>query len=66
MKLFEVEKIIDSKIKKGVKLYEVSWVGYKETTWEPKENLKGVKNLVEKFEKKNPLKEKSLSSNYFI
>ena len=47
-----MESILDSKENAaGEKLYFVKWEGYDETTWEPYENLKTVKYLVEAFEK---------------
>ena len=53
MKMFEVEKIISSREKKGEKQYLIKWVGYKEETWEPLDHLKGVKAMINKFEKQN-------------
>ena len=32
--------------------YKVKWVGYKETTWEPKENLKNVTKKVKEYYRK--------------
>jgi hypothetical protein len=49
-----VEKIICKKKIKGKWKYQIKWDGYpyEECTWEPIENLEGVKELVCEFEKK--------------
>lgn len=39
MDIFEVEKIIRKRKKKGGVKYLVKWKGYDETTWEPRKNL---------------------------
>lgn len=51
---YEVEEIIGKKINKKGVFYKVKWEGYpeSESTWEPKENLTNVKELIEEFEKK--------------
>lgn len=49
---FEVEEIIDYRISEdGRNLYKVRWAGYPAgyDTWEPMENLRKVRNKVEKF-----------------
>ena len=33
--LYEVEKILASKLQNGSRLYKIKWKGYRETTWEP-------------------------------
>ena len=46
------QKVISyEKIDKQV-WYEVKWIGYKETTWEPEENLKNIKKKVKEYYKK--------------
>jgi hypothetical protein len=49
-----VEKILDKKKVGPVWKYKVKWEGYPEEdcTWEPKENLRNVKYLIEEFESK--------------
>jgi hypothetical protein len=37
--LYEVEEIRGKKIFKDKVSYNVKWIGYKKTTWEPYENL---------------------------
>lgn len=50
-----VEKILEKKKVGSVWKYKVKWEGYseEECTWEPRENLKNVKYLIEEFENKN-------------
>jgi len=58
---FEVEFILDKKIKRGKVYYLVKWKGFPEddTTWEPKENLDNAPGKINLFEKQlaNKLKE---------
>ncbi len=56
-----VEKILDKRKINGSWKYKVKWEGYseEECTWEPKENLKNVRYLIEEFESKNKDKEKA-------
>lgn len=46
-----VQKILGSKIEKGVILYRIKWEGYgsSENTWEPEENLDGCSELLAEF-----------------
>lgn len=64
-----VERIIDKK-KAGKKvLYKVKWDGYslEESTWEPIENLSGVQNLIEEFEKEDTKRKlKKIKSSQII
>ena len=50
---FEVEKILNKRIVWGKEKFLVWWKGYmaKEDTWENRENLGNVKELVEEFER---------------
>ena len=63
---YEVEGIvghIDSS-RHGRK-YEVKWKGYKDTTFEPRENfIPNSENLVVKYDKKHPLKKSSISTKW--
>lgn len=56
-----VEKILDKKKINGVWKYKVKWEGYseEECTWEPKENLRNVKYLIDEFEGKPNDKDKN-------
>ena len=49
---FKIEKILNKKIVKGKEKFLVWWKRYtvEEDTWESRENLKNVKELVEEFE----------------
>lgn len=50
-----VEKILDKKKVGSAWKYKVKWEGYseEECTWEPRENLRNVKYLIDEFEAKN-------------
>ena len=49
---YEVDAILKKRIKKGKAEYFVRWKYYNDTTWEPEENLKNVKEMIEQFERK--------------
>ena len=53
---YEVEQILDCKVVRGRTKYLVQWKGYpqSENSWEPKGNLRGCVNLVERFHYRNP------------
>ena len=59
-KMFEVEKIVKSKMQKGVVLYNVKWIDYdkSENTWEPKEHL--PQEMVLEFNEKKRSKSKKV------
>jgi len=50
---FEVEKIINKRIVQGKEKFLVQWKGYtaEADTWESRENLENVRELVEEFER---------------
>ena len=54
--LYEVEKIINCKIHKNKKYFLIKWLYYpiKDSTWEPKSNLKNLKYLIDEFESEYP------------
>ena len=54
---FEVEKVVDSRMRKGVRQYQVKWKGYDESenTWEPAEHLRGSTEAVGQYEKSQML-----------
>jgi len=60
-KEFEVEEILDSRIKYKKLEYLVSWKGYsiEDRTWEPISNLENSEDLVKEFHLKYPGKPKS-------
>jgi len=49
--IYEVEKIVRRRKKRGVWMYRVKWKGFdaKENTWEPEENLTSCKEMLENF-----------------
>ena len=47
--IYEVEAILDSRIKRNKIQFLVRWTGYNETSWEPYEHLDGCKELVSEF-----------------
>lgn len=55
---YVVEKIIDCRIKNGVKEYLLKWIGYddKDNTWEPESNL-DCPSLIKAFEADRAAKE---------
>ena len=51
---YEVEKVLDKRVKKGQVEYLVKWKNYDDpddNTWEPADNLKEAKPTIDKFEK---------------
>jgi len=50
---FEVEKILNKRIIRGKEKFLVRWKGYtvEEDTWENRENLENVKELIKEFER---------------
>ena len=49
---YEVEIVLDKRIKKGKLEYFVKWKNYDETTWEPLSNLLNVRDLIDEYERK--------------
>ncbi|KAM3172150.1 hypothetical protein ACTXT7_015148 [Hymenolepis weldensis] len=56
---WEVEKILDVRVRDGIKEYLLKWVGYdeSESTWEPQEYL-SCNKLLREFEKRNKLNQR--------
>lgn len=46
---YEVESILDSRLRRGKVRYLIRWTGYEDTTWEPFANLHGCKYLLDEF-----------------
>ena len=55
-KIYEVEKIINSKIYNNKKYYLIKWLCYPiyESTWEPKSSLKNLNYIINAFEAEYP------------
>ena len=56
---YEVEKIVDKRIKNGKVEYKIKWVGYsmQECTWEPLKNLENIKKMIDDYNEKINQKE---------
>lgn len=65
--VFDVEKIVKKRIRKGKPEYLIKWVGYSdsENTWELEENI-FAKELIEEYESKTLLKKRKLNKNQEI
>ena len=64
---YEVEEVLDSRLKKGRLEYLVKWSGYTDeyNTWEPVSNLENSKEAIEDFHKENPSAPRRLRANIF-
>ena len=53
---FEVEKVIDSQLKRGKLEYLVKWSGYTDdyNTWEPVDNLSNSPEALDEFHRSSP------------
>ncbi|CAB4006516.1 M-phase phospho 8-like [Paramuricea clavata] len=53
--VFEIENILESSVKKGIRYYQVRWKGFgeEEDTWEPEENLFDCKSVLEQYWKRS-------------
>jgi len=58
---YEVEEILDKKVRKGKNFYLLKWKGYPDSanSWEPEENLSTCPLLVQQFEEGRNAKKKS-------
>ena len=65
---YNVEEILDSRLKRGKIEYLVKWEGYsnEENTWEPLGHLKNAKEAIADFHKKNPLAKKPKTLRYIL
>ena len=59
---YEVEKVLDSRRKRGKLEYLVHWHGYdiNDQTWEPTENLANAPQKVQEFHQRYPYKPKPI------
>ncbi|QRW18205.1 Retrotransposable element Tf2 protein [Rhizoctonia solani] len=59
---YEVEGITDAEERDGKWFFQVKWKGYgsEENTWEPRENLRNAKKILEKYKKE--MKKKALGA----
>ena len=56
---YEVESILDSRIRRNKLQYLVRWTGYNDCTWEPELNLDGCKDLIDEFHELHPVAPRS-------
>ena len=56
---YEVEKIVDKRVRNGKVEYKIKWVGYsmEECTWEPLKNLENIKKMIDDYNEKINQKE---------
>jgi hypothetical protein len=59
--LCDVEKIITHKMIRGVQCYRIKWEGYPSSanTWEPIDNLKTCRDLVEEYHREEECRRKA-------
>ena len=64
---YEVEEVLDSRLKRGKLEYLVKWSGYTDdhNTWEPESNLENSKESINDFHKSNPSALHKLRANVF-
>ena len=64
---YEVEEVLDSRLKRGKLEYLVKWSGYTDdhNTWKSKLNLKNSKESINDFHKSNPSTLHKLCANIF-
>ena len=64
---YEVEEVLDSRLKRGKLEYLVKWSGYTEdhNTWEPESNLENSKESINDFHKSNSSAPRKLCANIF-
>ena len=64
---YEVEQVLDSRLKRGKLEYLVKWSGYTDdyNTWEPESNLDNSKEAINDFHKSNPSTPRKLRANIF-
>jgi hypothetical protein len=62
--VYEVEKLLDSRLRGPQLQYLVSWKGYgpEHNSWEPEGNLKGSRRLIAKFHQENPSAPRRISA----
>jgi len=64
---YEVEEIMDSRLKRGKLEYLVKWSGYTDdyNTWEPEANCANSHDIIENFHKSNPSTPRKLRAQDF-
>ena len=64
---YEVEEILDSRLKRGKLEYLVKWSGYTDdyNTWEPEANCANSPDIIADFYKKNPSAPRKLDASTF-
>ena len=64
---YEVEGVLNSRLKRGKLEYLVKWSGYTDdyNTWEPESNLDNSKEVINDFHKSNPSTSRKPHANVF-
>ena len=64
---YEVEEVLDSRLKRGKLEYLLKWSGYTDdyNTWKPESNLVNSKEAINNFYKSNPFTPHKLHTNIF-
>ena len=64
---FEVEEVLDARVKRRKLEYFVKWKGYDESnnTWEPEGNLENAPTKIQEFHKRHPQAPRRVSSSVF-
>ena len=61
---YEIEKIIDKRLKNGILEYKVKWLGYDDShsSWEPLSNLENAKDAIKDYENERKNKKKNFEN----
>ena len=61
---YEIEKIIDKRLKNGILEYKVKWLGYDDShsSWEPLSNLENAKDAIKDYENERKNKKRNFEN----